>query len=176
MSDIEAIKYRLIGALVIVVSFIFAWWLVLDHDVQRLQDEDMEIPEPLKIERFDIDKPEKPSLKPVEAKSAEKKAAKAVKKEVKVVETDKKIVEIKSSNKNKYSSIDDRGLPEAWVVQVASFQNKPNAQKLQEKLLADDLPAYIKQFNLPDGSNFHFPTFEIETNLLQYLCFNPFLA
>ena len=45
-------------------------------------------------------------------------------------------------------------MPDAWVLQVASFEDKSNAENLKLKLLDDDFPAYIKLFKLPSGQSF----------------------
>lgn len=174
MSDFQSIKYRLIGAAVIVVSFIFAWWLLLDHDVHRLQDVQADIPEPLKIERFEIEKPKAPTVKskiekkePLSKNKLEKKLAKesqpqASKTAISKTSASKKTTTPKKvsskdapvKSKKKMSALDSQGLPEAWVLQVASFQEKANAQQLQKKLVAKKLPAYVKIFNLPDGKSY----------------------
>ena len=155
MSDYQAIKYRLIGAAVIVGSFIFAWWLLLDHEVHRLGDSQMDIPEPMKIERFDIEEPTKPDLKPapdIKSDDSEKTDI-----STNTAEEEKPAdlpVAPAEKPQKKMSALDSQDLPEAWVLQVASFQDKSNAQQLQKKLVAKELPAYVKVFNLPEGKSY----------------------
>jgi len=60
-SDPQSIKYRLIGAFIILVSCSTAWWLFLDHDLQRFQAIESASVNNIDIERFDI---------PVEAEQA----------------------------------------------------------------------------------------------------------
>jgi DedD protein len=168
MSDIQSIKYRVVGALVIVVSLLLAWWILLDHDIQRYKNVSEDIPEAVVIERFEI--------KPVgefenvaddyaiAAQSAETTDAA----EISVSQTQEKNVEPKDKPLAKASAVakppvaetvtkktlsqqDERGLPEAWVLQVASFSERENAQQLQEKLYKADFPAYVKTFTVKDA-------------------------
>lgn len=188
MSDFQSIKYRLIGAAVIVISFIFSWWLLLDHEVHRLQNAQIDIPVPLEIERFDIKKPTIPDTKLAIVKDADlsNKVTDDTQQKTKAIEpqmteqpstkqsstkqqsaeqqsaeqqsikqqaiTSQKTVTTKSAPA--MSSLDNRGLPEAWVLQVGSFQDKLNAQQVQKKLVESDLPAYVKVFNLPEGKSY----------------------
>lgn len=39
--------------------------------------------------------------------------------------------------------LDDKGLPVAWVLQVASLSKRENAERLRDQLLAKGFPAYI---------------------------------
>lgn len=145
MTDFHTIKYRLIGAAIIVISLVLSWWLFLDHDVRRYQNIQSAQPEPLAIERFDIAKPVKPPEPAVEEKNEVKEEEKApVDKNVKPA----------AKPVTPYASVDDKGLPEAWVLQVASFQQPKNAEQLKDKLLAADMPAYVKKFKLESGVSY----------------------
>jgi DedD protein len=142
MSDQQTIKYRIIGALVIAVCFSLAWWILLDHDIQRTDVQQLYIPEPLEIERFEI-----AEIDPVK---------KVVDVEVKEVpkKEEKKVTSAAEKSKKPIAERKSNGLPEAWVVQVASFQSKANAEKLQNKLLKDNYTAYIKKFNVSGKNTF----------------------
>ncbi len=118
----------------------------------------MDIPEPLKIERFEIEKPETPKKSPSVAKQdtpsqkpAEDKAKNKTQQKVATKQTTSNQQVTSKTSQKTMSSLDAQGLPEAWVLQVGSFQDKVNAQQLQKKLVAKDLPAYVKDFNLPEG-------------------------
>lgn len=169
MSDAQSIKYRLIGAAVIVVSFVLAWWLLLDHDVKRHQNLDMQMPEPITVERFDIDSPVVPAdeVKAQEvvavtvgdaatATSPEpepviEKPKVASPKQTLVADSKPEAKPVEKPSAKALAKLDSDGLPEAWVLQLGSFQEKQNAQALQKKLLDNDFPAYVKAFNLPSG-------------------------
>ncbi len=164
----QAIKFRLVGALVVLLSFVLAWWLFLDHDVKRYQTTKQNIPEPMQIERFDIAEPT-PVIEPMAVAEVDKTAAKPapVKQpstaasqppKAKAVEQSKeveqpKVVE-KTPEKAKAPSVfvqkNEQDLVEAWVVQAGSFGDAENAKLLQQKLLAKSLPAYVKRFKVKD--------------------------
>lgn len=161
-KDSQSIKYRLIGALVIIVSFTLAWLLLLDHDVKRQSQWSDNVPSPIEIERFEVEEPKTSKVETVtevksqavikpqtSAKAKGGVEAKMVKKPKPAIETVEK-VEPKTPAKQ-YTQLNSKGLPDAWVLQVASFKEKANAKKLQQSLLKHDFPAYIKAFNLPSG-------------------------
>lgn len=166
-KDVQSTKYRLIGAMVIIVSFALAWLLLLDHDVKRQTQWSERVPEPLEIERFEIVRATDHQNQPVSYQVASKKAdsddnSTAV--ESSSIHSDTStdsdvvakpkphIAKGQSEKKSKaYAKIGSDGLPEAWVLQVASFKEKQNARNLQQKLLKVDIPAYSKAFNLSSG-------------------------
>ena len=47
--------------------------------------------------------------------------------------------------------LDATGLPKAWTVQIASFMEPARAEKLQDKLLADDYRAYSRTLKTDKG-------------------------
>lgn len=53
-SDPQSIKYRIVGAAIILLSCSFAWWALLDHESKRYESIDAIVKEPLNIERFEI--------------------------------------------------------------------------------------------------------------------------
>lgn len=159
----QAIKFRLVGALVVLLSFVLAWWLFLDHDVKRYQTTKQNIPEPMQIERFDIAEPA-PVIEPMAVAEVDKTATKPAPvkqpaaQPAKVVEQSKaveqpKVVE-KTPEKAKAPSVfvqkNEQDLVEAWVVQAGSFGDAANAKLLQQKLSAKSLPAYVKRFKVKD--------------------------
>lgn len=195
MSDIQAIKYRLVGAVVIVIGFALVWWLMLDHEAhRRIKEDQAELPpQTFEIERFDIDEPQSLGIRPEEGKvagqveegveeirtealpagvisphpkeaaaatvveklpettAATAKSPEPVKPEVKP----KPVVKEKASTvpaTNSYSALDKQGLPESWVIQLASVKSRENAQQLQRRLLASSYPAYVKSVNTAEGT------------------------
>lgn len=169
MSEpLPSIKYRVVGALVIVLSFAFAWWVLLDHELQRFDHTlSADIPERVQIERFEIPAaPEMPEPKshkePTNTTETDVKVA--IKSEPKSSpkpkenSTQKAPEEAESETKNKVADaknspvqLKENKLPQAWVLQVASFNKKESAQSLERKLLTDKYPAYVKRFNLKQG-------------------------
>ncbi len=185
MSDWQAIKYRVIGAGVIVVSLGLAWWLLLDHEVHRLQGDNTDFPQPFEVEKFDIEEPsipedmnneggiierapepnvetvqpdpvvQEPAVveEPVVVKEPEVIAEPVVVKEPEVVKPSEVVKEPVVRDTSRVT-VAPSGLPEAWVLQVASFQEKTYAEELKKKLVAGKFPAYVKVFTLPAGKTY----------------------
>lgn len=180
MSDWQSVKYRLIGATVIVISFVFSWWLLLDHEVHRLQGKQADIPQPMEIERFDIEEPMMPATEEASGQAADggltepvvEEAETSVPKDISVQKeigvvveaADNVAVQKKPEEKRSQkaaekpfpplASLSPKGLPEAWVLQIASFQEKANAQQLQKRMVEKKFPAYVKVFNMPEGKSY----------------------
>lgn len=159
-EDAQNIKFRLIGAAVVVVGLTLAWWLLLDHDVKRYQETRATVPAKIDIERFDVEKPQ-----PVRGQEVleQERQAMAVKKEpqssarVQAVEPVEQAKSVEKKAKvtppaEKMIEHDEyTGLPVAYVVQVGSFGKQDNAEQLKKRLLDKNLPAYVKRFNLAQG-------------------------
>lgn len=154
-TDTQTIKYRLIGAAVILISLVLGWWLFLDHDVQRYQDIKRNIPEPLPIERFDIAEPQPligTPVQPAESAPVAEPAEETVPEPVHNEPTP--AAQPAAQTAAPLAKPDAQGLPEAWVVQAGSFGSKGNADQLQKRMLDANLPAYVKVFNLPEGKRY----------------------
>ena len=48
-------------------------------------------------------------------------------------------------------SLNQQGVPKAWVIQVASFKTEGRAKVLRDKLIAQDYKAYIRSLNTSKG-------------------------
>lgn len=156
MTDFQTIKYRLIGAAIIVCSLVLSWWLFLDHDLRRYQDVSQTALEPLVIERFDIEKPVPP---PVVTETVARRASTPEPESEPAPPAGPPATTASAAGstaqpQRPYSALDETNLPEAWVVQVASFQQQDNARQLQGKLLKAGMPAYVKVFHLQDGPSY----------------------
>ena len=145
----DGIKQRLIGAVVLVaLMVIFVPMFFVDEDVEPV-DILIEMPEKPPVPEFDISKPVKPSEQAVDepvddsvGEPAEEAAEKSVEK---VVEEKAKpqLVE-QSLEELKDKKVDAQSLPVSWVLQVASFREQGNAEKLRDKLRKGGYKAYIK--------------------------------
>lgn len=160
-QDTQTIKYRLIGAAVILFSLLMAWWLFLDHDVKRYQDVRRTMPEPLLIERFEVEEatPIEPLsiqevIEPQRSQPVDVNVSSAPREPVKDAAPVAKNPAPVAQPTTPYANRDATGAVEAWVVQAASFGNQDNARQLQQRLLNAKLPAYVKVFNLPDGKRY----------------------
>ncbi len=182
-ADIQSIKYRLVGALVVIVSFSLAWFLLLDHDVKRQSQWQTDLPEAIKIERFTVieEKADTEHTKNTGMNSIDSASSDVEMPTVENTEMQKKPVvspqqnnasqneelsSLASSNtsnigsktkskteasKKNFTQLNKKGLPQAWVLQVASFKDQSNARDLQQSLLKQDFPAYVKRFNVANG-------------------------
>ena len=154
----DGIKQRLIGAVVLVaLMVIFVPMFFVDEDVEPV-DILIEMPEKPSVPEFDISKPVKPSEQqvidepdndPIEEpidKIVEKAVEKAVEAPVdEPVKTKSQPQLVKPNLEElKDKKVDAQGLPVSWVLQVASFREQGNAEKLRDKLRKGGYKAYIK--------------------------------
>ncbi len=58
---------------------------------------------------------------------------------------------VTSTTKPASQILDERGIPKAWAVQVASFHEEPRALALRDKLLSDDYPAFTRGYKTSSG-------------------------
>ena len=173
-SDPQSIKYRAIGASIIVISCSLAWWLFLDHESKRYQSIESVVNEPVNVERFAIppeviqkqkdykerrDLSNETEAKPVaDKKPAKKLVKKPAKTPVEKTAAKKQAVAsakppVKLKNKPKPAIQKTKTAPkiaDAWVLQLGSFTDKKNAETLRKKLYKSDISAYIKRFTV-DG-------------------------
>jgi len=136
----DGIKQRLVGAVVLVaLMVIFLPMFFGDRSVETV-DILIEMPVKPAIPEFDISKPVKPS----EQASPEKFEAKPEFKsepEVKL-QTDQQPKQTLQELADK--KVDANNLPVSWTLQVASFKERANAEKLRDNLRKGGYKAYIK--------------------------------
>jgi len=131
-------RHKIIGSLVWLGLAIIVLPFVLDGDgLKDLAKAPTQIamPAPLEVAPIEIETvdPAKPiALAPV----ADTKESKPEQSTAKPKAT--------SSNK---PSLDAQGLPNSWVVQLASFKSKDKAEALLKKLLKAKFAAYVQEFN-----------------------------
>lgn len=166
-QDAQLIKFRLIGAAVVIVGITLAWWLLLDNDVKRYQETRETIPARIDIERFDVEKPQAVSSSKVEKETVAKEPIAVVPTQEKP-KTEQAAVDAKPApivkpeavikpepalkQEKKIQHDEVTGMPIAYVVQVGSFGKFENADQLKKRLLEKQLPAYVKRFNLEQGT------------------------
>jgi DedD protein len=61
---------------------------------------------------------------------------------------------VKSSPSTSILTLDKKGLPETWVIQVASFQSKAHADALNKKLLDKNNKSYVRPVSTAKGKFF----------------------
>jgi len=120
----DGVKQRLIGAVVLVaLMVIFLPMLFSSGDLEPAEVL-VDIPEKPPIPTFEISEPVKPS----EQRQAEKAQPKPQ-------QTLQELVD---------KEVDENKLPVSWALQVASFKERDNAEKLRDKLRKAGYKAYIK--------------------------------
>jgi len=120
----DGIKQRLIGAVVLVALMIIFLPMFFGSGDMEPVDILIEIPEKPPVPEFNITQPVKPS--------DQRKAEVA---EETPEQTLQELVDKEVDNKN---------LPVSWALQVASFKERSNAEKLRDKLRKSGYKAYIK--------------------------------
>lgn len=132
----DGIKQRLIGAVVLVaLMVIFLPMLFGDRNVETV-DILIEMPAKPAIPEFDISKPVPPSEKrPGELKKPDSERKPQPQSDQQSEQTLQQLVGKK---------VDANNLPVTWTLQVASFKERTNAEKLRDKLRQGGYKAYIK--------------------------------
>jgi len=124
----DGVKQRLIGAVVLVaLMIIFLPMFFGDRNVE-IVDILSEMPAKPAIPEFDITKP----VPPVEKRKAEKP-------EIQTKSQQKKVLQELIGKK-----VDANSLPVSWTLQVASFKERTNAEKLRDRLRKGGYKAYTK--------------------------------
>ncbi|ODS23979.1 hypothetical protein AB835_06095 [Candidatus Endobugula sertula] len=141
------LKERLVGVMVL-VSLAIIFLPSLFHRDQHIQvDKTSSIPPKPTVEPIVISHPtnSKRQLKPAPAPE------KAFQPFVESKVEEKASVNAKKASK---PSLNDKGLPNGWVVQVGSFQSELRASELNKKLLAADYKAYSRPVKTSKGQFF----------------------
>lgn len=145
-------KQRLVGALVLVSGGIVLWSVLFTGPAAYKVDRSTQIPPAPKVVEPEPSVPKRPvqvaevepeqplpeppvPAIPANGSSAQSEAASEPEKQV----------ETASQPEPKTPIVDDStGVANAWIVQVASFSNEGNANKLKERLQAKGYKAYVK--------------------------------
>ena len=137
----DGIKQRLIGAVVLVaLMIIFLPMFFGDRNVETV-DILIEMPAKPAIPEFDISKPVPPEKqRSIEQPAAEKtEVAAKLEPELQIKQQAEKDLKELADKK-----VDANNLPVSWTLQVASFKERTNAEKLRDKLRKGSYKAYIK--------------------------------
>jgi len=158
----EAVKHRLVGAAVIAaVAILFLPSFFKDRQAYQV-DTESQIPDRPSITAVDFNEPQQvdgiepaPSPEtmfiPDEAEALPVEIAKEATKEVKTMSTLSSTADVQSSIATKAATpavaempLNAQGLPNAWVIQVASLSNSEAATKLRDQLQSEGHKAYIR--------------------------------
>jgi DedD protein len=142
----DGFKQRLVGAIVLVSIVLILWPVIFSEGINPAVDRKSQIVSPPAFDKFTVSAPErstpmpvklKPTTEPVEEQISLKQQA-VIKPNVKPA--------IKEQPK-----LDSQGLPEAWVLQVASFSQRKNADEVKEALIKMGYKAYTRTIKTPEG-------------------------
>lgn len=155
-------KQRLVGALVLVSAGIVLWSILFTGPAAYKVDRDSQIPpapitaepEPIKPKRpenlAEVKEPT-PLPEPSNAPAVEEGAEPSeVQSEPAVAAAEKAPEETASAEKNPVLDPETR-VPNAWVIQVASFSSEANARKLKNRLRELGYKAYVREAPTPSG-------------------------
>ena len=140
----ELIKQRLVGALVLVALMIIFLPMIFDEDQAR-QAELADIPLRPDMPQLDMERPVPPSSsgrQETDSQPNEKQQTTTTKTQ----SANEAVTESASSAKQQtVTDTTKPQLPEAWALQLASFQDPTNAEALRDKLREAGFKAYIQQ-------------------------------
>ena len=139
-------RHKIIGTLVWLAAAVIVLPFFMDGDgLEALTKQAQQAQQPVKL-----------AVKPIVIKQPDVDAAIAVTKPTKapttVVNSSDKQSTVKPQPqpvKPNKPSLDKQGLPQSWVVQLASFKQQANAKALRDKLIKAKYPAYLQA----SGSN-----------------------
>lgn len=151
----DGLKQRLVGALVLLALGVLFVPVLFEPENRRSVDRTTQIPpapqikpvevaEPQRNERIEEAKParEMYQLLPEESEQPTESA---------VDTNNSKAVATQQSAKPDRNVLDDRGVPKAWAVQVASFNTEKRALVLRDQLLDKEYPAFTRTLDTSKG-------------------------
>lgn len=172
----DGLKQRLIGAFVLLAIAVIFLPAFFDRERMQPVDKKTQIPaaphietnEIADTERTEVDveaKPPETMFTPEDKKAEEKEESKDAvsaandSKEKQQASSTNKTVESQETTKNNEKSIatseavtkDENGVPQGWVLQVASFKEQARATALLQKLNAAGYKAFTKTVKTPQG-------------------------
>ena len=119
----DGFKQRLTGAMVLLVIALILWSVIFTDSDNMVMDRTSQIPPTPAFKEYRVAKPVRPQkIKPVAQQPAAKGQAK-----------------VKQSPRQ-----DKTGLPEAWVLQVASFTQSEKADQLKQALQKEGYKAFTR--------------------------------
>ncbi len=134
----DGIKQRLVGAIVLISAAIIAWPLIFSNTNEPVMDRRSQIPPMPEFETFEVTEPVRPqNVDPVKER---------------LVESSPPTPPLPVESDNK-PSLDESGLPNSWVLQVASFSKKENAGELVAALKEKGYRAFSKEVKTSTGSS-----------------------
>lgn len=157
----DGLKQRLVGALVLLALGVLFVPILFEPEDRRTVDRTTQIPAAPEIQPMQVDEPTRnPHIEPI--KPAEQQyhllpeqesedEAPAVAAEAPKPEPAPSKALVSRPAEPDRQILDKNGVPNAWLVQVASFSSDARAEALRDKLLKDDFPAFTRSFETSKG-------------------------
>lgn len=151
----DGLKQRLVGALVLLALGVLFVPVLFEPENRRKVDRTTQIPpapqvetlivkNPVRNESIEAVKPAAQMYELLPEAEPETVAATKATPAVKAVST----TQPKSPDRK---VLDERGVPKAWAVQVASFNTEARAEVLRDQLLDQEYPAFTRTLNTSKG-------------------------
>lgn len=127
----DGLKQRLVGAIVIVAAAIIFIPMIFNQTERTPQDIQVELPQPPEAPKAQLEKPQRPGA----TESTFESAAENV-----VV---KNAIESGAESATEMQSATQSDIPQGWVLQLASFKERANADALRDRLRKDGYAVYV---------------------------------
>ncbi len=167
----DGLKQRLVGAAVLLAVAVLFVPVLFERESRLVVDQTSQIPlapviEPVVVEAPE-DKPEIPPVKPADSmyellpEESEEAVAKVEPEKVAAKQGSSKAPApavktpaeaAKATAGQERELLDKRGVPNAWAVQVASFNTPARADAMRDRLLAQEYPAFTRSASTSQGT------------------------
>ncbi len=143
----DGFKQRLVGAIVLLAIALILWPVLFSDPDGIVMDRTSQIPATPAFEEYSVAKPVRPqNLEPIRKPSPEPVAA--------VEPQPKPEVQVnKEPETQSTPRLDKKGLPEAWVLQVASFSQPKKADDLKQALQKRGYKAFTRSISTKEGKS-----------------------
>lgn len=155
----DMLKQRLVGALILVALGVVFWPIIFVEPGQRSATEQLRIPPPPMIDTAPIESPDQEGLRASPAESGGEEAGEAfIEDIIESPATTATVAEPAAPDPAMTAeshtrevpperpALDSRGVPVAWLLQVASVSSAAKADELRDQLLVTREKAFVKKF------------------------------
>lgn len=155
----DMLKQRLVGALILVALGVVFWPIIFVEPGQRSATEQLRIPPPPMIDTAPIESPDQEGLRASPTASGDEEAGEAfIEDIIESPATTATVAEPAAPDPAMTAeshtrevpperpALDSRGVPVAWLLQVASVSSAAKADELRDQLLASREKAFVKKF------------------------------
>jgi DedD protein len=147
----DGFKQRLVGAVVLVSLALILWPVIFSEGINPAVDRRSQISAPPAFDKTPVARPLRPAdIAPLVQPSPEPIADAAA--EPAMAQPSAEPIEPAAAEPSSQTpQLDSQGLPESWVLQVASFSQQANADELTEALIKLGYKAYSRTVKTAEG-------------------------